>query len=45
MDFQIGLVIAGLTVGFIVGLTGVGWFFYDAHFIMVRDSSINSCWN
>jgi uncharacterized membrane protein YfcA len=24
MDFQIGLVIAGLTVGFIVGLTGVG---------------------
>jgi uncharacterized membrane protein YfcA len=23
MDFQIGLVIAGLTVGFIVGLTGV----------------------
>ncbi len=24
MDFQIGLVIAGLTVGFIVGMTGVG---------------------
>ncbi len=24
MDFQIGLVIAGLTVGFVVGLTGVG---------------------
>ncbi len=24
MDFQIGLIIAGLTVGFIVGLTGVG---------------------
>ncbi|MCF8322610.1 MAG: sulfite exporter TauE/SafE family protein [Flavobacterium sp.] len=24
MDFQLGLVIAGLTVGFIVGLTGVG---------------------
>jgi uncharacterized membrane protein YfcA len=24
MDFQIGLVITGLTVGFIVGLTGVG---------------------
>lgn len=24
MDFQIGLVIAGLVVGFIVGLTGVG---------------------
>ncbi len=24
MDFEIGLVIAGLTVGFIVGLTGVG---------------------
>jgi hypothetical protein len=26
MDFQIGLVIAGLTVGFIVGLTGSGSF-------------------
>jgi uncharacterized membrane protein YfcA len=24
MDFQIGLVIAGLIVGFIVGITGVG---------------------
>jgi hypothetical protein len=43
MDFQIGLVIAGLTVGFIVGLTGVGrWFFDDTHFIMVWDP-LNSC--
>ena len=24
MDFQIGLIVAGLVVGFIVGLTGVG---------------------
>ena len=24
MDFQIGLVVAGLVVGFVVGMTGVG---------------------
>ena len=28
MDFQIGLIVAGLVVGFIVGLTGVGPIYY-----------------
>jgi uncharacterized membrane protein YfcA len=35
MDFQIGLVIAGLIVGFIVGITGVGGGSYTFYYGLV----------